>query len=157
MESPHATIKIIDYTPALSLPIKTLNYEWLEKYFHVEPGDAQSLSDPQRYIIDKGGFIYYATLNGEIVGTASLLKVNETTYELGKMAVTEKAQGHGIGKLMLEHCLAVAKEKGITTIILYSNTKLQPAIHLYRKYGFSEIPLESGHYERANIKMETRL
>lgn len=150
-------IEIVDFSDELSEPIKTLNYEWLEKYFRVEDSDAISLSDPKKYIIDKGGFIYYAKLNGEIVGTASLLKKSETIYELGKMAVTATAQGYGIGTILLEHCLNVAKQKHIQILILYSNTVLKSAIHLYRKYGFEEIELEQGLYERANIKMQKRL
>jgi ribosomal protein S18 acetylase RimI-like enzyme len=150
-------VEIIAFSEELSEPIKTLNYEWLEKYFRVEEGDVASLSNPQKYIIDKGGHIYYAKLNDEIVGTASLLKKSETVYELGKMAVNDKAQGQGIGTILLEHCLNVAKQKQVTTLILYSNTILESAIHLYRKYGFEEIELESGLYERANIKMEKYL
>ena len=150
-------IEIIEFSEELSEPIKTLNYEWLEKYFKVEDGDVVSLSNPQEYIINKGGQIYYAKLNGEIVGTASLLKKSETVYELGKMAVSEKAQGQGIGKILLAHCLRSAKQKQISTLILYSNTKLESAIHLYKKNGFEEIELESGLYERANIKMQKHL
>ncbi len=137
--------------------IKVLNYEWLEKYFRVEQSDIQSLSNPKEEIIDKGGFIFYAKLNDEIVGTASLLKKTEDVFELGKMAVSEKAQGHKIGTLLLEHCLQFAKQKQIKTLILYSNTKLNSALHLYRKYGFLEIKLDEGLYERANIKMEKHL
>ena len=147
-------IEIIEFSEELSQPIKTLNYECLEKFFRVEEGDVASLSNPQKYIIDKGGHIYYAKHNGEIVGTASLLKKSENVYELGKMAVNDKVQGHGIGTILLEHCLNIAKQKQISTLILYSNTVLQSAIHLYRKYGFEEVELESGLYERANIKME---
>lgn len=147
-------VDIIEFSEELSEPIKTLNYEWLEKYFRIEEGDVASLSDPQKHIIDKGGHIYYAKLNGEIVGTASLLKKSETVYELGKLAVSDKAQGHGIGTILIEHCLNIAKQKQITTLILYANTTLQSAIHLFRKYGFEEVELESGVYERANIKME---
>ncbi|MBK7221347.1 MAG: GNAT family N-acetyltransferase [Saprospiraceae bacterium] len=150
-------VEIIEFSEELSEPIKTLNYEWLEKYFRLEEGDIASLSNPQKYIIDKGGHIYYAKLNGEIVGTASLLKKSETVYELGKMAVSDKGQGQGIGTILLEHCLNISQQKQIRTIILYSNTKLQSAIHLYRKYSFEEIELESGLYERANIKMEKHL
>lgn len=150
-------VEIIAFSEELSEPIKTLNYEWLEKYFRVEEGDIASLSNPQKYIIDKGGHIYYAKLDGEIVGTASLLKKTETVYELGKMAVIEKAQGHGIGTILIEHCLNIAKQKQITTLILYSNTILQSAIRLYRKYGFKEIELDKGLYERANIKMEKHI
>jgi len=150
-------IEIIAFSEQLSEPIKILNYEWLEKYFRVEDGDVVSLSNPQKYIIDKGGHIYYAKLNSEIVGTASLLKKSETVYELGKMAVSDKAQGQGIGTILLEHCLNVAKQKQIQTLILYSNTILQSAIHLYKKYGFEEVELESGLYERANIKMKKHI
>ena len=150
-------VEIIEFSEELSEPIKTLNYEWLEKYFRVEEGDVASLSNPQKYIIDKGGHIYYAKLNSEIVGTASLLKKNETVYELGKMAVNDKAQGHRIGTILLEHCLNIAQQRQITSLILYSNTILQSAIYLYRKYGFEEVELESGLYERANIKMEKHL
>lgn len=150
----HNNIEIINFSADLKEPIKSLNYEWLEKYFRLEQGDIISLSNPQEEIIDKGGFIFYAKLNGEIVGTASLLKKTETIFELGKMAVSGKAQGFGIGTLLLEHCLNFAREKGIQNIILYSNTSLETAINLYRKYGFTEIELESGLYERADIKME---
>jgi len=157
MSNNRNNIEIIEYSDEYSEPIKKLNYEWLEEYFRVEEGDIVSLSNPKKYIIEKGGFIYYSKLNDEIVGTASLLRKSETIYELGKMAVSAKAQGHGIGTILLEHCLNVAKQKQIPTLILYSNTILQSAIHLYRKYGFEEIELESGLYERANIKMEKLL
>ena len=147
-------VDIIEFTEELKEPIKTLNYEWLEKYFRLEKGDVLSLSNPKEQIIDKGGFIYYARLNNEIVGTASLIKKADGIYELGKMAVTEKAQGHGIGKILLEHCIDVSRQQGFQKLILYSNTILANAIHLYRKYGFVETALERGLYDRANIKME---
>lgn len=150
-------IEIINFAEGLEEPIKTLNYEWLEKYFKIEESDIRSLSNPKEEIIDKGGFIFYAKLNDDIVGTCSLLKKNYTTFEIGKMAVSENAQGHRIGTLLLEHCLNFAKNHRIETLILYSNTQLAPAIHLYRKYGFYEIEMEKGLYERANIKMEKRL
>ena len=150
-------IEIIDFAEGLELPIKTLNYEWLEKYFKLEPTDILSLSNPKAEIIDKGGFIFYAKLNNEIVGTASLLKKINPIFEIGKMAVAEKAQGFKIGTLLLEHCINFAKQKKISTLILYSNRKLETAIHLYRKYGFLEIELEKGLYERADIKMELKL
>lgn len=150
-------IEIIPYSEDLKDHIKILNYEWLEEYFHVEEGDRVSLSDPQKYILDKGGFIFFAKLGDGIVGTASLLKKNDEVFELGKMAVAKNAQGLGIGKLLLEHCLEFAKQRQIASLILYSNTLLGPAIHLYKKYGFTEIELESGVYERGNIKMEKRI
>ncbi|WP_337965621.1 GNAT family N-acetyltransferase [uncultured Flavobacterium sp.] len=147
-------VEIIPFSQDLKDHIKTLNIEWLQKYFRVEEKDEIVLSNPQEEIIDKGGLIFYAKYNDEIIGTASLMKIDDTTFELSKMAVSDKAQGLGIGNKLLIHCLAFAEENGIKKVLLYSNRKLLPAIHLYRKFGFEEIPLEDGIYERADIKME---
>lgn len=151
------TLEIIPFTIELKHHIKALNFEWLNKYFKVEPNDEIVLSNPQVEIIDTGGFIFYAKYNDQIIGTLSLLKIDDFTFELSKMAITEKIQGFGIGKKLLEYSLAIAKEKGIEKLILYSNKSLLPAIHLYKKYGFFEIDLEEGIYERADIKMEKRI
>ncbi|MFE3871617.1 GNAT family N-acetyltransferase [Flavobacterium sp. ZS1P70] len=148
------TVEIIPFSTDLKEHIKILNLEWLKKYFKVEPKDEIVLSNPQSEIIDKGGMIFYAKYNNQIIGTVSLIKIDDFTFELSKMAVTNTIQGLGIGKKIMEHCLAVAKKEGIYKLILYSNRSLLSAIHLYEKYGFVEIALEDGVYERADIKME---
>ena len=150
----NSNVVIIPFSDTCSDAIKTLNLEWLTKYFKVEPKDEMVLSNPKSEIIDKGGFIFYAQYKGSIVGTVSLLKIDEVTFELSKMAVSSSVQGIGIGKQMLEHCFEFSKHNNINTLILYSNRSLKSAIHLYTKYGFKEIPLEAGIYERADIKME---
>ena len=150
----NSNVVIIPFSDTYSDSIKILNLEWLTKYFKVEPKDEMVLSNPKSEIIDKGGFIFYAQYQGSIVGTVSLLKIDEVTFELSKMAVSSSVQGIGIGKLMLEHCFEFSKNNNINKLILYSNRSLQSAIHLYIKYGFKEIPLEAGIYERADIKME---
>jgi mannose-6-phosphate isomerase-like protein (cupin superfamily)/GNAT superfamily N-acetyltransferase len=147
-------VDIIDYTEDQKEPIKTLNIEWLEKFFKVEPNDVIQLSNPTEEIINKGGYIYYARHNDEIVGTVSLMRVDPNVYELAKMAVTDSAQGLGIGNGLMQHCFNESKRLGIDKLVLYSNRSLSSAIHLYEKYGFQEVELEAGHYERANIKME---
>jgi len=150
-------VEIIPFSPDLKDHIKTLNLAWLEKYFKVEEKDELTLSNPQEEIIDKGGMIFYARYNGEILGTVALMKVNEITFELSKMAVSEKVQGLGIGNKLLEYCIDIAKENNLKTLFLYSNTILLPAIHLYKKFGFTEIPLESRIYAKADIKMEKKI
>lgn len=147
-------LRIIPFSSEWKEPIKTLNIEWLQKYFKVEPKDEKVLSNPQEEIIDKGGMIFYVQYKDVIVGTVSLLKMDNQTFELSKMAVSEGIQGLGIGKKLLQHCIEVAKEQQIKKLILYSNRSLKPAIHLYEKFGFEEIALEEGIYERADIKME---
>ncbi len=50
-----------------------------------------------------------------------------------------------------------AKAAGAKKIILYFNTKLEAAIHLYKKFGFTEIPLLNTQYIRSNILMQSML
>jgi len=151
------TVTIIPFSPDLTEPIRTLNIEWLKKYFKIEPKDEKVLSNPQGEIIDKGGMIFYAKYKAEIVGTVSLIKMTDTVFELSKMAVTDAVQGLGIGQKLLQHCVETAQGQGIEKIILYSNRRLKPAIHLYEKFGFKEILLEDAVYERADIKMEKNI
>jgi len=82
--------------------------------------------------------------------------VEAGVYEFTKMAVDEKFQGKKIGKAIAETAIDWCRKSGARRIILYSNTKLETAIAMYRKLGFKEIPLD-GPYERSDIKMELRL
>lgn len=142
------------FSDRLAASFRSLNEEWLNKYFVVEPKDVELLSDPKGTIIDPGGEIFFAEYNGAVVGTVALIPHGERVFELGKMAVTESAQGLGIGRALLEHCIAYARKNNAEKLFLYSNTKLGSAIHLYRSYGFIEIPLGESSYVRTNIKME---
>lgn len=136
---------------------KDLNIAWLEKYFYVEPKDVIQLNNPETEILDKGGYIFMACYHGKTVGTVSLLNVDKDTYELGKMAVDENMQGKGIGKQMLVHAITHAEILKAKKLILYTNSILKPAISLYKKAGFEEIPLDSTLYARSDIKMEKLL
>lgn len=147
-------IEIIGFREDLAIYFTKLNLAWLKKYFVAEPIDNEILSYPKRCVIDKGGFIFFATADGEIAGTFALIKIDNDIYELSKKAVDEAFQGNKIGNAMLEFCIDEVKKLHATKLILYSNTKLQPAIHLYRKYGFTETPLGNSEYKRSNIKME---
>jgi hypothetical protein len=55
-----------------------------------------------------------------------------------------------------EEAIAKAKSLGASKIILYSHTVLVPAVQLYKKLGFVEVPVD-GPYKRSNIKMELTL
>ena len=149
-----SNIHIIEFRDELVAHFKNLNIAWLQKYFYVESIDEAIFSDPKKYIIDKGGYIFFAGVNNEIAGTFALLKVKARIYELAKMAVDEKFQGHKIGNKLMVSAIEKVKSLGAKKLILYSNTMLGPAIHLYKKYGFVEVPLENSEYKRSNIKME---
>jgi ribosomal protein S18 acetylase RimI-like enzyme len=147
-------IEIVPFSQELAPHFTSLNTHWLQKYFVIEPVDRLMLGDPQQFFIDKGGFIFFARANGQVAGTFALLKETDSVYELSKMAVSEAFQGRAIGNRMMRFCIEKCRELGIRKLILYSNTLLKPAIHLYRKYGFVEVPVTNSVYKRSDIKME---
>ena len=153
MKTDKHSIEIIPFEKEYTHHFYNLNVEWLEKYFYVEPYDKKVLSNPQEYIINNNGYIFFVKCNHKIVGTLAFINQKEG-YELSKMAVSPKYQGLKIGQQLMNYAIQFSKEKGWSKIMLYSNTILKPAIKLYKKMGFVEVPLEeNSHYERSNIKM----
>lgn len=146
-------IKTIPYLPAHQPWFEKLNRAWIEKYFWMEPIDFDILGNPEFHILKKGGFIFMAEHENEIVGTVALKFSSPGVYEFTKMAVDEKFQGKSIGKLLALAAIAKANDLMAEKIILYSSTKLIPALGLYRKLGFLEVPVD-GPYKRSDIKME---
>ena len=134
---------------------KSLNIEWLETYFEVEPYDELVLNNPQQEIIDPGGSIFMLQKEDQVIGTFAFLKKGEGIYEFSKMAIMPEERGKGYGNLIMQFVIQFADQQGWKKLILYSNTLLMNSIHLYRKYGFEEVPIDPGiKYARGNIKME---
>ncbi len=151
-------MEIISFDPQYAQDFRRLNIEWLEKYFWVEPHDEEVLGKPEKYIIEPGGNIFFVRDNGKIIGTVALMKMEEGIFELTKMAVVPAAQGRNIGQKLMQHTLDFTRSKGWEKLIIYSNRKLENAIHIYKKYGFIEIPIEENNpYARGDIKMELLL
>lgn len=151
------SVKIINFQSQYAHHFYELNVEWLKAYFYVEPYDEKVLSNPQKYIIETGGYIFFALQGKKIVGTVALIH-QESFYELSKMAVAPSYRGFKIGQQLMDHCIRFAKEQQWKSITLYSHRSLVSAIKLYSKVGFEEITLEAdSHYERSDIKMRLDL
>ena len=149
-------VDIISFNKQYSKDFYELNVEWLKTFFYVEPYDEEVLSKPEKYIINKGGHIFFAKLEDDVVGSVALMPIgNEGLFELTKMAVSPKHRGHKIGQKLMQYCIDYAKSIGLPKLLLYSNTNLENAIYIYRKYGFIQVPVEPDcPYKRCNIKME---
>ena len=148
-----SVIEILEYQPEHQPWFEKLNRDWIEKYFRMEAIDEQVLQNPDKYILQHGGAIFMALYQKEMAGTVALRFVEEGVYEFTKMGVAERFQGKKIGEMLSQVAIQFAKSKKARKIILYSNTKLTPAISLYRKLGFAEVPVD-GPYKRCDIKME---
>ncbi|HCX23350.1 MAG: GNAT family N-acetyltransferase [Flammeovirgaceae bacterium] len=151
-------VNILEYSNEYASDFARLNYEWLNQYFEIEPHDKEMLDNPDEYILSKGGQIFFAQVNGEIVGTAALIVETSDSYELAKMGVSTKYRGLKVGKKIINHAIDFSRSKGKKSIVLESNTKLTPAINLYIQSGFKAVPMTGcSPYSRCNIRMELAL
>lgn len=81
----------------------------------------------------------------------------EDSWEICKFATDERCQGRGIGSAVLRAAIGYATERGAKKLVILSNTVLESAINLYRKFGFKEVPVDDMQYKRVNIQLERDL
>lgn len=148
------TVRIELYNPQYKEDFVRLNTEWITTYFRLEESDLYTLNHVEEYILNKGGQVFLAIVDNKVIGCCALIVHPENqTFELAKMAVSPLAQGLGAGRKLGEALIAYSKEKGIRQLFLEGNTRLNSSIILYRKLGFTEIPISNSAYERCNIMM----
>ena len=150
-------IKVVDYAPKYREAFKSLNVEWISKYWELEEPDFKALDDPEGYILNQSGVILIALDKGEPIGCCALIKQADGTFELAKMAVSPKAQGKGVGLLLGKSIVERAKLMGLKRLYLESNSVLKPAVSLYEKIGFKHIKGASSPYARCDVQMELQL
>ncbi len=125
-----------EYAPAFD----RLNRAWLSRYFTVEPLDEEYLSDPRGKILARGGEIFFALLDGTVVGTCAATPEGPESFELMKLGVTPEAQGRGVGRALVTRVLAYTRERGARRVVLWSASRLPAAVSLYQSLGFRHTP-----------------
>jgi DNA-binding MarR family transcriptional regulator/N-acetylglutamate synthase-like GNAT family acetyltransferase len=147
--------EIIDYSPEHKSHFYEYNIEWLETFFYVEDYDQEVLGNPEKYILNKGGHIFFIKYNEKVVGTVALMPTNnEGEFELTKLAVSPKYQGLKLGQKLMQHCVEFAQKNKFDRLMLYSNTKLHNSLYIFRKHGFTDVAVEENSpYARGNVKM----
>ena len=148
-------MRIVDFSDGWAKDFASLNYEWIEKYFSVEKHDREILAYPPSLVINTGEHILMAIVAGLAAGTVALIPSGDGVLELTKMAVAPEFQGMGIANHLMQSCIAHAESNGTKLIFLESHRSLQPALALYRKFGFVEVPTDpNSEYARADIRMQ---
>ena len=150
-------IEIIEYQDQYAVDFRKINLEWLDKHNLTEEPDLLMLNKPRETILQPGGAIFLAKIKDEIIGSAALIYAHDEIYELAKMTVVPTWQGRGISKLLLQKCLEAARLFGAKKIVLFSHHKLEAALQLYKKYGFTHVEVTDSPFLTADIKMELQL
>jgi len=87
-----------------------------------------------------------ADIDGEPVGSAFVVKDSDETARLRLLLVEPKARGLGIGKRLVDECVAFARAAGYRKMTLWTHSVLLAAREIYRKAGFVKIA-EQAHNE----------
>jgi len=151
-------LRIIEFDTRHHEAFRDLNLSWIEEYFEVEEIDRRQLLQPVDTILRPGGAILVAEESDSVLGVCALLFESPGRYEVSKIAVRKDVQGLGIGRRLLTEIIAHARKLGANELFIESSTVLEPAIHLYRELGFTEVPPPTAaEYGRCNIAFEMRL
>jgi len=110
----------------------------------------------KQYTGASGALLLVQDEAGEIVGTAGVRRLGPGLGEIKRMWIRPACQGLGLGRRLLERCVAEAKSLGFRRLRLDTERRMDAALHLYRSCGFTEIPDYNGN-PRAQIWMELTL
>ncbi len=150
-------VKIVEWKDEYFADYYDISMEWLRDYDTVEPIDIEIITHPHEMVLDDGGMIFFANCDGRNVGTISMIRMGEDCFELAKIGITKSFRGLGIGNQLMEAAIDFAKRKGANKIILFTIDILVPAINLYHKFNFKDIPHIGSKYEDSDMKMELYL
>lgn len=142
------TIRTIE--PGDNKALATIIRDTLAEFKANKPGTVyfDETTDHLSEVFKTGRSIYFvAELQGEITGGSGIYptaNLPEGTCELVKLYLSPKARGKGLGKLLMEKCIAAAKEMGYQKIYLETMPELTIAIPMYEKMGFAYLPAAQG-------------
>ncbi|MEM5529278.1 GNAT family N-acetyltransferase [Gammaproteobacteria bacterium AS21] len=105
------------------------------------PSDSEVKAMSQHYNDEQASRYLVAIVDGCIVGGSGIAAFDDTgkVCELRKLFLLPESRGLGLGKQLVDECLAYAQSKGYQQCYLDTLANMKPAIALYQKMGFEHL------------------
>ena len=109
--------------------------------------------------------VYIYKINGEFIGEGALvLDAGEPDYTIpnkriyvSRMIVKKEYRNRGIGSEILEFLIRKAKDMGYSEMTIGVDKDNENALHLYRKYGFTEVLFDGADENGEYFKLMKRI
>ncbi|RYH13179.1 MAG: GNAT family N-acetyltransferase [Alphaproteobacteria bacterium] len=152
------SVTVRPFRPGDEAAFRDINLEWIERLFVAEQKDRDVLNNPAKYILDPGGAILLAVEDETPLGVVALMVMGQGSVELAKMGVSPHAQGKGAGRMLVAAAIDHARAMGMRRVYIETNSKLGPALKLYRDAGFIPVTETTpSPYARADVQLELLL
>lgn len=152
-------MKIVPYDKKYKNTFIEMNKQWISSMFVIEQQDIDMLNNIDQ-TIEAGGQIFFAVNDhDEVLACCMIAPLPNGEWEIEKFCARGMYTGTGAGSACLKACMDYAKEKHVEKVVIVTNKKCEHAVHLYKKFGFLEVPVdrEKFPYDRADIAFEQTL
>ncbi len=147
-------MNIIPYQEQYKQDFIELNTAWIEAYFTMEQEDRDILFHVDD-LLQTGSMIFFAVEDGRVLATCMAMPTGGDVWEICKLAAREQDRQRGAGGAVFQACMEYAIAHGAKKLTLISNHILEPALHLYQKFGFHRVPIDQANkYERCDVQCE---
>ena len=130
--------------------------EKFKKYLEI-----QNYADELKHLEIKYGLpngrLYLVYYNQKLAGCIGLRQIDKENCEMKRLFVKPEFRGHHLGNYLIEKIISDAKEIGYKYMLLDTLPFLKSAIHMYKKYGFYEIPSYNDSPMNTSIYMKLDL
>lgn len=147
-------MKVIPFEEKYRKDFIEFNTDWIVSKFNLlEQSDIDTFEKIDEEM-SAGAMIFFAVENDTALATCMARPMKGSEWELCKLASNSKLPHPGAGSAVFEASMKWALSHGAEKLFLISNSSLKPALHIYKKYGFTEVELKSELYARGDIAFE---
>ena len=147
-------MQVVEYSEKYKQDFIDFNTAWIiDNFGSLEKEDIDTFENIEKKL-SEGAMIYFAVDGKDTLATCMAAPMENGTWEICKLGSNKYCSHKGAGSAVFKAAMDWAVNHGATRLFILSNSKLKPALHIYKKFGFTEIKLDDYEYVRGDIAFE---